>query len=95
MATEEGSKEIESVVKEINALSTNSDTLLNLIQEVLNSLDLISQNAQKQKDIIEKLNTIDEENSIISSNLIQNFDANSEKISMLEKLSVNIKSSAE
>ena len=95
MATEEGSKEIESVVKEINALSTNSDTLLNLIQEVLNSLDLINQNAQKQKEIIEKLNMIDEENSMISSNLIQNFDANSEKISMLEKLSVNIKDSAD
>lgn len=95
MATEEGSKEIELVVKEINALSASSDTLLNLIQDVLNSLDSISQNAQKQKDIIEKLNLIDEENSNISSNLMQSFESNSEKFSTLEKLSVNIKNSTE
>ncbi|MBR1775706.1 hypothetical protein IJ750_01360 [bacterium] len=94
MATEEGSKEIESVVKEINALSSNSDTLLNLIQEVLNSLDVINQNAQKQKDIIEKLNIIDEENSVISSTLVQSLGASSDKIAVLGQISDGIKNSA-
>lgn len=45
MATEEGSKEIESVVKDINIVSSNSETLLTLIKEILDSLEMLNQNA--------------------------------------------------
>jgi uncharacterized protein with HEPN domain len=71
MATEEGSKEIESVVKDINFVSSNSETLLNLIQGTLESLEILNQNAEKQSAIIEKLNIIDEENKNISDSLNQ------------------------
>ena len=94
MATEEGSKEIESVVKDINIVSSNSETLLNLIKEILESLDVLNQNAKKQSDIIERLNSIDEENSQIAENLSQTMSANSERISKLNSLSYEMKSSA-
>ena len=94
MATEEGSKEIESVVKDINLVTSNSETLLNLIGNVLESLEILNQNAEKQNDIIEKLNLIDEENKAISENLAQNMTANSEKLARLSNLSNEIKSSA-
>lgn len=94
MATEEGSKEIESVVKDINLVSSNSETLLNLIQGTLESLEVLSQNAEKQSAIIEKLNTIDEENKNISENLNQIAATNSEKLTKLNNLSKEIKNSA-
>lgn len=94
MATEEGSKEIETVVRDINAVSVNSQTLLNLIKDILESLDVINQNAKKQNDIIERLNIIDDENSQIAETLIQNMAANTEKISKLTNLSNDIKNSA-
>ena len=94
MATEEGSKEIETVVKDINVVSTNSETLLNLIGNVLESLEVLNQNAEKQSDIIEKLNNIDEENRSISESLIQIMNQNSEKLGKLNNLSNDIKNSA-
>ena len=94
MATEEGSKEIENVVKDINVVSTNSEMLLNLIGNVLESLDVLNQNAEKQNNIIEKLNTIDEESKIISENLTQIMNNNSEKLNKLNNLSTEIKNSA-
>ncbi len=94
MATEEGSKEIESVVKDINSLATDSDTLLNLIKEILGSLEILNQNAKKQDDIIEKLNQIDEDNISISSELINSMAQSTEKISELSALSNEIKNSA-
>ena len=94
MATEEGSKEIESVVKETNLLASDSDTLLNLIKDILESLDILSQNAKKQDEIIDKLNSLDEESTTISSDLIKSVNANSEKIAALNTLSKNIKISA-
>lgn len=94
MATEEGSKEIESVVKDINSLASDSDTLLGLIKEILESLDALGQNAKKQDEIIEKLNSIDEESATIASDLIKSVSTNSEKISALNALSRNIKNSA-
>lgn len=94
MATEEGSKEIETVVKDINAVSSNSETLLNLIGNVLESLESLNQNAEKQSDIIEKLNAIDDENKSISENLAQIVNANSEKLTKLNNLSNEIKNSA-
>lgn len=94
MATEEGSKEIESVVKDINNVSSNSEILLNLIKEILESLDILNQNAKKQNDIIERLNSIDEENTQISENLIQAISSNADRVSKLNELSSEIKSSA-
>ena len=94
MATEEGSKEIENVVKDINIVSTNSEMLLNLIGNVLESLDILNQNAEKQNNIIEKLNTIDEESKIISENLTQIMNNNTEKLNKLNNLSTEIKNSA-
>jgi len=93
MATEEGSKEIESVVKDINVVSSNSETLLNLIKEILESLEALNQNAKKQNDIIERLNSIDEENSAIAENLGQTMAANSDRISKLNNLSYDMKNS--
>ena len=94
MATEEGSKEIETVVKDINSVSTHSEMLLNMIGNVLESLETLNQNAEKQNDIIEKLNTIDEENRSISESLAQIMNTNSEKLSKLNSLSNEIKNSA-
>ena len=94
MATEEGSKEIETVVKDINLVSSNSETLLSLIGNVLESLEILNQNAEKQSDIIEKLNIIDEENKTISENLAQIVTTNSEKLAKLNNLSNEIKNSA-
>ena len=94
MATEEGSKEIESVVKDINSVSANSETLMNLIGNILESLEVLSQNAEKQNDIIEKLNGIDEENKNISENLAQTMAVNAEKLTKLNNLSNEIKNSA-
>jgi methyl-accepting chemotaxis protein len=93
MATEEGSKEIESVVKDINAVSTTSDNLLKLIGNILESLDILNQNALKQSDIIEKLNLIDEENKNFSEDLASFISANSEKLAKLNNLSNEIKNS--
>ena len=92
MATEEGTKEIESVVRDINTLSSDSETLLVLIKEVLDSLEAINNNAQKQSDIIEKLSSIDEEMVTISSEFMQFLNNHSEKISELNNLSNDIKS---
>ncbi len=94
MATEEGSKEIENVVKDINIVSSNSEMLLSLISSVLESLDILNQNAEKQNNIIEKLNTIDEESKIISENLTQIMNNNTEKLNKLNNLSIEIKNSA-
>ena len=94
MATEEGSKEIETVVKDINQVTSNSETLLNLIGNVLESLEALNQNAEKQNDIIERLNVIDEENKIISENLAQMMNNNTEKLAKLNNLSNEIKNSA-
>ena len=93
MATEEGSKEIETVVKDINALSSDSDKLLNLINEILNSLEILGQNTKKQSDIIDKLNTLDESNSNISADLVSAIASNTEKISALNSLSNDIRNS--
>ena len=93
MATEEGTKEIESVVRDINTLSSDSETLLVLIKEVLDSLEAINNNAQKQSDIIEKLGSIDEEMVTISSDFMQFLNSHAEKISKLNNLSNDIKSS--
>lgn len=94
MATEEGTKEIEAVVRDINTLSADSETLLGLIKDVLDSLDSISQNAKKQSDIIEKLSAIDEEMNTVSSEFMQFLNNHAEKISEFNNLSGDINASA-
>ena len=93
MATEEGTKEIESVVKDINTLSSDSETLLVLIKEVLESLEVINKNAQKQSDIIERLSAIDEEMTAVSSDFSNMLSNYAEKISDLDELTSKIKTS--
>ena len=87
-------KEIETVVKDFNGVSANSETLLNYIENILDSLGTLNQNAVKQGDIIEKLHIIDEENKNISNSLAQIMSANSEKLAKLNNLSNEIKNSA-
>ena len=94
MATEEGSKEIETVVKDINLVSTSSENLLNLIKETLESLEILNQNSEKQNDIIEKLHLIDEENKSISEEFIKAIGVNTEKLAKLSSLSNELKNSA-
>lgn len=94
MATEEGSKEIENVVKDINSVSSNSEMLMNLVENVLDSLETLSQNAEKQNEIIEKLNSVDEDNKSISEELLHLMASNSEKLNKLASLSNDIKNSA-
>ena len=93
MATEEGTKEIEAVVKDINTLSTDSETLLVLIKDTLESLEAINKNAQKQSDIIERLGSIDEEMTVVSSDFMQSLSGHAEKVSELNALSNDIKKS--
>ena len=93
MATEEGSKEIESVVKDINSVSSNSEILLGLIGSVLESLELLNLNAEKQNSIIEKLNSLEEEHKNITDNLSQIMNINSGKLTTLSNLSSEIKNS--
>ena len=94
MATEEGTKEIESVVKEINSVANDSETLLKLIGDILESLDVISQNANKENEIIENLTNIGAENSNIAADFLNTLQTNSEKVAILENLSNDIKISA-
>ena len=94
MATEEGSKEIESVVKDINSVSSESEVLLNLVKEILDSLEVISQNTQKQNEIIERLTAIGDENTSIASDFVNVLTSNSEKVTALNSLSSEIKNSA-
>ena len=93
MATEEGTKEIESVVKDINTLSTDSETLLVLIKEIMESLEAIDKNAQKQSDVVERISNIDEEMTIVSSDFMQSLTGHAEKVSELYSLSDDIKKS--
>ena len=95
MATEEGSKEIEGVVKDIDTVSSNSENLKNQITAVMESLEVLNKNAEKQNEIIEKLNLMEEENIQISADLTKLILSSSEKISKLGSLSEQIKNSAE
>ena len=94
MATEEGSKEIESVVKDIDTVSSNSEMLVNQITNILSSLETLSQNAEKQSGIIEKLNLMEEENKQISTDLTNLIMSSSEKLNQLSNLSEEIRNSA-
>lgn len=94
MATEEGSKEIEAVVKDINLISADSEALLKITKEIFDSLEVISQDTLKQNDVLERINNFEEEISVIISDLSKNLEKNTEKINELNGLSENIKTSA-
>ena len=68
--------------------------LMNLVENVLDSLETLSQNAEKQNEIIEKLNSVDEDNKSISEELLHLMASNSEKLNKLASLSNDIKNSA-
>lgn len=95
MATEEGSKEIESVVKDINILLSDSEISLKLVKEIFDSLEAINKNAEKQSDIIEKLGNLDSEVNAISGDFSQVLTSHSERITALSHLSGRIKSSVD
>jgi len=61
----------------------------------MESLDDINKNAQKQSDIIEKLNTIDENMDSASEEFIQFLSSHTDKITALNALSKNIKASVD
>lgn len=94
MATEEGSKEIESVVKDITQVFSDSELLLNLVKEVLESINIIATDAKKYSDIIEKLKDVYDQNSKITVDLQKYLQSNAEKITKLHSLSEEIKTSA-
>ena len=91
MATEEGSKEIETAVKNINALSAESELLLRTVKETFESLDIINKFTGKQNDVIDKLAIINEELTNASIKIVETLEANSVKINTLSDLSNEIK----
>lgn len=91
MATEEGSKEIETAVKNINSLSAESELLLKTVKETFESLDIINQFTQKQNDVIDKLSALDSELSSASAKIIETLETNTAKINTLSDLSDEIK----
>lgn len=95
MATEEGSKEIESAVKDINNISATSETLINFISTVVDSLEILNQNAEIQNAVIEKLNNMDEENNKVFKDFIALIDKNSEQLDKLNNLSQKMKNSVD
>ena len=94
MATEEGSKEIETVVKEINSVFSNSEVLHNLIESSKDILDELNQYAEKQTDTIEKLTSIYKNNKALSEEFSGIINTNFDKLTELNNLSDEIKNSA-
>ena len=93
MATEEGSKEIESVVKDINTLFSDSGELLNLIKDSMETISRLSDDVKKYNDFLEKLKELDEQNSKISSEFEKNINKASIDIEELAAISEKIKNS--
>ena len=93
MATEEGSKEIESVVKDINTLFSDSGELLNLIKDSMETIYRLSDDVKKYNDFLEKLKELDEQNSKISSEFEKNINKASIDIEELAAISEKIKNS--
>ena len=89
MATEEGSKEIEGVVKDINSVSSDSSMLVTLIKEILESLETININTTQQYDIINNLGTLDDERIAIREALEKEFSSILNKINQFQDLSKN------
>ena len=94
MATEEGSKEIESVLKEINSISSNSEKLVHLVSEIQTSFESINTSSKKQDELLNKLSlSIDELNSG-SVAIIKAIDLSTGKLAEINEFSNDLKNSA-
>ena len=94
MATEEGSKEIESALKEINSISTNSEKLVQLVSEIQNSFELINSSSKKQNELLNKLaQSISDVNSG-SVGIIKTLDNSTGKLAQINNISNDLKISA-
>ena len=93
MATEEGSKEIESVLKEINAISSNSENLVQLVGDVHNSFETINTNSKKQEELLNKLTNLLEEISAGSAGISKALDASTGKLVKINEISNDFKDS--
>ena len=93
MATEEGSKEIEAVLKEINSISSNSEKLVHLVSEIQTSFDTINSNSKKQDELLNKLaqSLADAQNG--SSGIIKTLTVSTNKLSEINSISADIKNS--
>lgn len=93
MATEEGSKEIESVLKEINSISSNSEKLVQLVTEVHNSFETINSSSKKQDELLNKLTSLLEELSSGSAGITKTLDASTGKLVKINEISNDFKNS--
>ncbi len=93
MATEEGSKEIETVLKEINSISSNSEKLVHLVGEIQSSFETINFNAKKQDELLSKLTQSLEEVQTGSSGIIKTLDTSTNKLSEINNISSDLKNS--
>lgn len=91
MATEEGSKEIESALKEINSISSNSEKLVQLVSEIQNSFEVIHSSSKKQDELLSKLaQSISEVNSG-SVGIIKTLDNSAGKLAEINEYSNDFK----
>ncbi len=93
MATEEGSKEIEAVLKEINSISSNSEKLVHLVGEIQTSFEAINTNTKKQDELLNKLAQSLEDAQTGSSGIIRTLDTSSSKLSEINNISNDLKNS--
>ncbi len=93
MATEEGSKEIEAVLKEINSISSNSEKLVHLVGEIQTSFDTINTNSKKQDELLNKLSQALEETQTGSERIIKTLDISTDKLAEINSISNDIKNS--
>lgn len=93
MATEEGSKEIEFVLKEINSISSNSEKLVQLVGEIQSSFDVINSNSKKQDELLTKLSSTLEDISVVSSGVVKTIDANTGLLVRINEISNEFKNS--
>ncbi len=94
MATEEGSKEIEAVLKEINSISSNSEKLVHLVSEIQSSFEIINTNSRKQDELLNKLAQSIDEARNSSSSLTKTLEISTSKLAEINNISTDIKNSA-
>ena len=86
MATEEGSKEIEAVLKEINAISSNSEKLVELGAEIQASFEAINVNSKKQEELLNKLNVSIEDGASYSAGVSKILTSSAGKLGTIKDL---------
>ncbi len=93
MATEEGSKEIEAVLKEINSISSNSEKLVHLVGEIQTSFEAINLNSKKQDELLNKLSQALEDVQSGASGFMRTIAASINKLSDINNVSNDLKNS--